>query len=244
MNTTLVFSKKMAAARTAKGWTQAQLAQRMGVSTQTVYNWETGHRSCRSTRLDDLSRILEKPREWFFQEEGLTIFDQSRMEMDSFRSEQVAQMRNHAGLTLEQLAEKMGVASIVVQRWESGHKRPSSAELNQIAHHCKVKFSNDTAPEALAKFAPVDFKKGLEQLDESIPVQMPRFWARKLTQFYQLMSKLHPNLEPLPGSLTQIEHAEPSNPVPSRLGLSLYGSMAPPLDSVCMDSYSSFPVPF
>jgi transcriptional regulator with XRE-family HTH domain len=44
--------------------------------------------------------------------------------------------------------------------------------------------------------------------------------------------------------VTDCEHVDPSNPlpnpVPPRLGLSLYGSMAPPQDTC----YSVFPVPF
>lgn len=34
----------LAAARVSKGWTQAEMAEKMGVSRQTVFDWENGKR--------------------------------------------------------------------------------------------------------------------------------------------------------------------------------------------------------
>ena len=45
------------------GLTQEQLAEKMGVSTQTVYNWETGKHSINMDKLDGLCFILNVPKE-------------------------------------------------------------------------------------------------------------------------------------------------------------------------------------
>lgn len=38
----------LAAARVAKGWTQAELAEKMGVSRQSIVDWESGKRKIRT----------------------------------------------------------------------------------------------------------------------------------------------------------------------------------------------------
>lgn len=57
----------IAAARVANGWTQAEFAERLGVSRELVINWEKGHTTvkpvyihaiCRVTGFDETDLIL------------------------------------------------------------------------------------------------------------------------------------------------------------------------------------------
>lgn len=59
----------LAAARVSKGWTQAEMAKKMGVSRQTIFDWESGKRTmklsyiymfCGLTGFDEHELILPK----------------------------------------------------------------------------------------------------------------------------------------------------------------------------------------
>ena len=44
--------------RTAKGWSQVELAYRVGVSPSSIYNWERGRYAPRFSQLQDLAKAL------------------------------------------------------------------------------------------------------------------------------------------------------------------------------------------
>ncbi|MDP9357658.1 MAG: helix-turn-helix domain-containing protein [Chloroflexota bacterium] len=44
--------------RDEKGWTQLELANQLGVTPSTVYNWERGRFEPRLTQLRDLARVF------------------------------------------------------------------------------------------------------------------------------------------------------------------------------------------
>lgn len=44
--------------RTERGWSQAELAHRVGVAPSTIYNWESGRFEPRATQLRDLATVL------------------------------------------------------------------------------------------------------------------------------------------------------------------------------------------
>jgi len=44
--------------REAKGWTQLKLANEVGVTPSTVYNWETGRSEPKVTQLREVARIF------------------------------------------------------------------------------------------------------------------------------------------------------------------------------------------
>jgi transcriptional regulator with XRE-family HTH domain len=54
-------------AREEKGWTQAELGRRLGVSNVTVGRWETGLRVPRMRYLRILANQLDKPEGWFLE---------------------------------------------------------------------------------------------------------------------------------------------------------------------------------
>lgn len=65
-----------------KGWTQAELAARLGVSAQAVQYWTTGATSPRGKRLAKLSEISGYPKSWFLGETGGTTFPAAQTSQD------------------------------------------------------------------------------------------------------------------------------------------------------------------
>jgi len=57
-------SERIASARATKGYSTAQLAQRMGVKKSTVENWEKGRSIPRANRLNTVAGILNVPLAW------------------------------------------------------------------------------------------------------------------------------------------------------------------------------------
>jgi transcriptional regulator with XRE-family HTH domain len=60
----LFLSTRIINAREASGYTQAQLALRMGIKKSTLANWESSHTSPRSNKLLDLAGVLNVPVLW------------------------------------------------------------------------------------------------------------------------------------------------------------------------------------
>jgi len=59
-----ILSTRIINARQTCGFTQAQLALRMGVKKSTLANWETSHSSPRANKLIELAGILNVPVLW------------------------------------------------------------------------------------------------------------------------------------------------------------------------------------
>ncbi len=55
-----------------KGWSQAELARKLGVSAQSVQYWTTGKTFPRGNRLAQLSEISGYPQSWFFRRNHVT----------------------------------------------------------------------------------------------------------------------------------------------------------------------------
>jgi DNA-binding XRE family transcriptional regulator len=53
------FAARLAAGRDARGWTMEELAQRLGVSRQAVWYWESGQRLPRSTAIARIAAVLD-----------------------------------------------------------------------------------------------------------------------------------------------------------------------------------------
>lgn len=65
---------RIAAMLKAKGWTQAQLARKLGVSAQSVQYWTTGKTFPRNDKLAQLSEISGYPQSWFLGEDPSPTF--------------------------------------------------------------------------------------------------------------------------------------------------------------------------
>ncbi len=56
--------ERITSARIAKGWSEKQLANRLGVNASTIENWESSEREPRANRISQLAGILEIPLAW------------------------------------------------------------------------------------------------------------------------------------------------------------------------------------
>lgn len=60
------FAARLRIARREAGLSQVELGQALGISGQSVKEWEAGRASPHFDRLDDIARVTEKPLAWFF----------------------------------------------------------------------------------------------------------------------------------------------------------------------------------
>lgn len=71
-------------ARKAKGWTQIELANEMGISQSVIVFWERGERIPRRKSLEKISRALEIPMDYFDPGPGEEIEDKWLKELEEF----------------------------------------------------------------------------------------------------------------------------------------------------------------
>jgi transcriptional regulator with XRE-family HTH domain len=128
--------------RATHGLTHGDLARRLGVARTTVRNWELGRRP-QPLQLEALARLFG----W----DDVT----ARMVAgeDRVRTKQTSGGRNAsplcrarlaAGLTMTQVANRVGVTPACVSRWENGLRRPSPTHLPALTRALRV------TPERLA----------------------------------------------------------------------------------------------
>ncbi len=72
-------------ARVAKGLTQAQLAERLGVGRKTVVRWETGKTVPKQTGIPKIAVLLNRESNWFV--EGSSQIDTNQHHVDVLRAE-------------------------------------------------------------------------------------------------------------------------------------------------------------
>jgi len=59
-----LLGSRIAKARYSRGWTASQLAQRIGVKTTSIENWEAERSSPRANRVNQLAGVLNVPLLW------------------------------------------------------------------------------------------------------------------------------------------------------------------------------------
>jgi len=75
--------------------------------------------------------VSEVAREWFKNPEFVREYE--ALEEEFALASAVIGARAHAGLTQEELAERMGTSQSAIARLESGRSRPSTTTLNKLA---------------------------------------------------------------------------------------------------------------
>ncbi|WP_136526309.1 helix-turn-helix domain-containing protein [Geomonas ferrireducens] len=73
--------KKIREFRLLAGFTQEQLAEKLGITFQQVQKYEKGTTKVNLTRLQQLAGILDVPASAFFEESSLTVYRLSEEEM-------------------------------------------------------------------------------------------------------------------------------------------------------------------
>jgi len=75
--------------------------------------------------------VSEVAREWFKNPEFVREYE--ALEEEFALASAVIGARAHAGLTQDELAERMGTSQSAIARLESGRSRPSTTTLNKLA---------------------------------------------------------------------------------------------------------------
>lgn len=89
--------RKLKALRKQKGYSQAELAAKVGVSTRTLQDWEADLKTARPRNLEALSSALEVPAGWFHNSDR--VFQEAVAEAVS----DLEEIYQHLGETLERL---------------------------------------------------------------------------------------------------------------------------------------------
>jgi ribosome-binding protein aMBF1 (putative translation factor) len=96
-----------------------------------------------------MARITEMHKKWLKEPKYKKAYD--ALEEEFVLAGAVMDVRNRAGLTQEELAQRMGTTQPVVARLESGRSRPSMQTLERVAEA--------TGSRLLISFAPLDAKR-------------------------------------------------------------------------------------
>lgn len=64
MTEEILFGERIAKARASRGYSAAQLAQRLGIKSSTIDRWERGETSPRANSLNQLAGVLNVPLLW------------------------------------------------------------------------------------------------------------------------------------------------------------------------------------
>ena len=115
-------------AREAAGLTQAQLAKIVGTTSQNISQYERGLRKPKIEMMKKLADALECPVDTF------TTDDLSEeIPSPELISKKIHDCRTAAGLTQQELAEKIGLDGATIGKYERGILRPKSETIKKIA---------------------------------------------------------------------------------------------------------------
>lgn len=107
-NASATFGDRVAAARDARGYTQAELARKLGVKQRTVEAWEDDLSEPRANKLNMLAGMLNVTLMWLLNGEGEGVSDPSdAIEGAPDISNLLAEIRQIKG-TITQAGEKLG----------------------------------------------------------------------------------------------------------------------------------------
>jgi transcriptional regulator with XRE-family HTH domain len=102
--------------RETRGWSQAEVAARLGVTVSVLWRWESGRRKPRGGYLARVYALLgEDPRP-----APVTVGDQLKRYRERF------------GLTLTVMAARLGVAQSTLCRWETRGREPAGEYMLKV----------------------------------------------------------------------------------------------------------------
>lgn len=117
-----------------RGWSQEELGRRLGLSKQTIGNYEQGRRDIGHYHLLELSRIFKVPISYFYP----TAEDDENDRQLNLPYKLYSLRKLREGLTMQKLASDLGVSRDLVSDWESGAATPSVGELKALAAYYQI----------------------------------------------------------------------------------------------------------
>ncbi len=132
-----VLSTKLRAARLQSGFTQAEVAHNLGVSTQSVRNWEAGRTEPSAERVQRMSTLYDVPAEEF---QNATLEPKiGALSPESFNRVKVNPSklrlaRVQAKLTRAEAGEATGISERSLARYERGEAKPKLDRLMALAY--------------------------------------------------------------------------------------------------------------
>lgn len=135
----------------AKGWSQAELARRIGIAQQSVQRWVCGISSPTAANLDKLSDVTGFPQYWFFlplneenkdRAQGILKITPTQKELlqtfEAFPEEEQQQM-------LKDMKEKKETMDRIVAKWLAAQQKVPRQDyqyLQDEVHHEHGPFTN------------------------------------------------------------------------------------------------------
>ena len=129
---------RLSLSRRRARFTQAKAAQELGISTQTVRNWESGRNEPPHSALTKLEALYKVSEGHFLRNLDTAIspvltgpkfrYNRVFVELDK-----MSQARKEAGLTQAKVAEMTGLSLSAIRRYESGSANPTTRALLTLA---------------------------------------------------------------------------------------------------------------
>lgn len=113
-------------ARTAEGLTRDELGQRLGVTGQTIYNWETGNSSPRG---QSLAKLIEEFGENAFDPDAVVVEDNQPGSVAKW----VEENRRNKGWSRAELAHRANVTQMTIWNIEAGRTQtPQQSTIERL----------------------------------------------------------------------------------------------------------------
>lgn len=134
----MTIGEKIRKTRIEKGLTQKQLADRMGVTQSHVWQYENGLVKPSDKQIKKFSDALG-----ISVNELLSAEESNKTENKSSTmtvGERIREIRQKAGLTQKQLADRMGVTPSHIGQYERGLRKPSNEKIKKFADALNIPF--------------------------------------------------------------------------------------------------------
>lgn len=149
-NTNICIAEKISYFRTNKGLTQEQLASLLGVSKQSVSNWETGLKFPRFKFISELANIFNVSVTELVSNDSTT----SDSDLSIFIGNKIKVLRETNGLTQDDLATNLGLTRQSISRYETGERKVSLDILYDLAKTFSVSMDSFFPAKATAPLCP------------------------------------------------------------------------------------------
>src|SRR3972149_95982 len=131
--------------RNEKGWTLQALADALCVDLSSALRWERGASSPSHLAAEKLERLRSRsiPPSVALQPTLQQAGGAARLDADAIKK-----LRKDTGWSQKDLAERIGVSRVTLERWECGRTRPAPLALEQLEHLLAAVAGNRAGPKA------------------------------------------------------------------------------------------------